>query len=134
MYPINFPYHVRTTQIGIMEALSTANTSLGPNTLDRFANNGSYGVTVATSMKAYYELHSTYNDPNHAAATSGMDVFTVDSATRPLPHSANHNPYVPNGIPQWSITNHTVPHQNGTSAPPPKIYDPNDDADSTTSQ
>ena len=40
----NFPYHVRTTQIGIMEAMTT-NTSLGPNTLDRFANGGAYGVS-----------------------------------------------------------------------------------------
>lgn len=44
----NFPYHVRTTQIGIMEAMTT-NTSLGPNTLDRFANGGTYGVSAATS-------------------------------------------------------------------------------------
>ena len=58
----NFPYHVRTTQIGIMEAMTT-NTSLGPNTLDRFANGGTYGVNTSASM----------------------DMFTVDSASRPLP-------------------------------------------------
>merc|ERR1712150_81392 len=110
----NFPYHVRTTQIGIMEAMTT-NTSVGPNTLDRFANVGTYGINTATSM----------------------DMFTVDSASRPLPPPPPYsNPHVPNGIPQWSITNHTVPHnvQNGTSAPP-KIYDPNaDDADSVISR
>ena len=106
----NFPYHVRTTQIGIMEAMTT-NTSLGPNTLDRFANGGNYEIS--------------------APATS-MDVFTVDSASRPYPTQAPppySNPHVPNGLPRWSITNHTVPptgsYPNGNS--PAKIYDPNDD-------
>ena len=110
----NFPYHVRTTQIGIMEAMTT-NTSLGPNTLDRFANGGSYEVS--------------------APATS-MDVFTVDSASRPYPTQPPpySNPHVSNGLPRWSITNHTVPpttYQNGAS--PAKIYDPNDEADSDKS-
>ena len=41
----------------------TTNTSLGPNTLDRFANGGTYGVNTSASM----------------------DMFTVDSASRPLP-------------------------------------------------
>ena len=54
----NFPYHVRTTQIGIMEAMAAASTSngtgnrgnnsnggLGPNTLDNFAHGGAYGVS-----------------------------------------------------------------------------------------
>ena len=109
----NFPYHVRTTQIGIMEAMTT-NTSLGPNTLDRFANGGSYEIS--------------------APATS-MDVFTVDSASRaaypqqPPPPPPYSNPQVPNGLPRWSITNQTVPptstYQNGNSTA--KIYDPNDD-------
>lgn len=60
-----------------------------------------------------------------------MDIFTVDSASRPMPppppppYSSSH---VPNGIPRWSITNHTVPPviQNGDTNPTPKIYDPND--------
>ena len=112
----NFPYHVRTTQIGILEAMNT-NTTLGPNTLDRFANGGNYEVS--------------------APATS-MDVFTVDSASRPYPVQPPpyySNPNVPaNGIPPWSITNHTVPpttYQNGNS--PAKIYDPNDEAESDKS-
>ena len=92
----------------------TTNTSLGPNTLDRFANGGTYGVNTSASM----------------------DMFTVDSASRPLPAPPPYsNPHVPNGIPQWSITNHTVPHnvQNGDIVPP-KIYDPNaDDSDSVIS-
>lgn len=32
----NFPYHVRTTQIGIME---TTGASVGPNTIDQFSHN-----------------------------------------------------------------------------------------------
>ena len=99
----NFPYHVRTTQIGIMEAMTT-NTSLGPNTLDRFANGGSYGVS---------------------APATGMDVFTVDTASRvpPPPYQAS------NGLPSWSITSQAPNgvHSNGNSQP--KIYDPNDDDD-----
>ena len=65
-----------------------------------------------------------------------MDIFTVDSATRPLPPPPYSSPHVPNGIPQWSVTNHTVPPApvtNGLSNGPSKIYDPNDDADSTNS-
>ena len=46
----NFPYHVRTTQIGIMQAMAT-NTNLGPNTLDHFANGGSYGVSAPATGK-----------------------------------------------------------------------------------
>ena len=94
----------------------TTNTSLGPNTLDRFANGGSYEIS--------------------APATS-MDVFTVDSASRaaypqqPPPPPPYSNPQVPNGLPRWSITNQTVPptstYQNGNSTA--KIYDPNDDDD-----
>ena len=64
----NFPYHVRTTQIGIMEAMSTQSSNnnngsngLGPNTLDAFSHGGTYGVT------------------QHAAA---MDIFTVDAVGR----------------------------------------------------
>ena len=66
----NFPYHVRTTQIGIMEAMSTSHSNggtaggsngLGPNTLDAFGHGGTYGVT------------------QHATA---MDIFTVDAVGR----------------------------------------------------
>ena len=63
----NFPYHVRTTQIGIMEAMSTSTNNnngsngLGPNTLDAFGHGGTYGVT------------------QHATA---MDIFTVDAVGR----------------------------------------------------
>ena len=71
----NFPYHVRTTQIGIMEAMSTSaavngasssssnggGNGLGPNTLDAFGHGGTYGVT------------------QHATA---MDIFTVDAVGR----------------------------------------------------
>lgn len=72
----NFPYHVRTTQIGIMEAMSNNNgagstnggvarplggAGLGPNTLDAFGHGGTYGVT------------------QHATA---MDIFTVDAVGR----------------------------------------------------
>lgn len=71
----NFPYHVRTTQIGIMEAMS-GNTNLGNNRLDGFSHGGNYGVSQQ--------------------ATSGMDVFTVDSVGRnpspqPLPTRALAN-------------------------------------------
>ncbi len=45
----NFPYHVRTTQIGIMEAMTTG-TTLGPNSLDRFANGGTYGVSATSEL------------------------------------------------------------------------------------
>ena len=51
----NFPYHVRTTQIGIMEAMTT-NTHLGPNTLDHFVNGGSYGVSAPATGK--YTVHN----------------------------------------------------------------------------
>ena len=51
----NFPYHVRTTQIGIMEAMTT-NTHLGPNTLDHFVNGGSYGVSAPATGMYYITL------------------------------------------------------------------------------
>ena len=125
----NFPYHVRTTQIGIMEAMS-GNTNLGNNRLDGFSHGGNYGVSQQ--------------------ATSVMDVFTVDSVGRnpspqPLPPRALANgsqppPYssVP-PPPPWSIV------QNPNATQPPstngiavngkaKIYDPNADADSLSDQ
>ena len=61
----NFPYHVRTTQIGIMEAIASnphapnTNGNLGNNTLDAFSHGGNnYSV----------EAHNT-----------AMDIFTVDT-------------------------------------------------------
>ena len=67
-----------------------------------------------------------------------MDVFTVDSASRvpPPPYlptsvtSTSSAPQTSNGLPPWSITNHTANgvHSNGNGAQP-KIYDPNDDED-----
>lgn len=62
-----------------------------------------------------------------------MDVFTVDSASRPMPPPPPYTGpnHVPNGIPPWSVTNHTVPPlTNGATPQPSKIYDPNDEADS----
>eukprot|EP00095_Tigriopus_kingsejongensis_P008718 maker-scaffold352_size199037-snap-gene-0.42 protein:Tk08718 transcript:maker-scaffold352_size199037-snap-gene-0.42-mRNA-1 annotation:"hypothetical protein DAPPUDRAFT_54015" len=60
----NFPFHVRTTQIGILEAMAanpnTASTTLGPHTLDNFSHGGSYGVS---------------------APATAADIFTVDSMT-----------------------------------------------------
>ena len=55
----NFPYHVRTTQIGIMQAMAT-NTNLGPNTLDHFANGGSYGVSAPATGKYAYLSNKRY--------------------------------------------------------------------------
>ena len=134
----NFPYHVRTTQIGIMEAMSN-NTNLGNNRLDSFSHGGSYGVTHQTA---------------------GMDVFTVDSVGRtstpqpiqpravsngnqPPPYtlSASSAPPLPSysnplpPLPPWSIVqnpNATQPTSaNGSvSNGKAKIYDPNEDADS----
>ena len=69
-----------------------------------------------------------------------MDVFTVDSASRvpPPPYfptsatSTSSAPQTSNGLPPWSITNHSTVnggvHSNGNAAQP-KIYDPNDDED-----
>lgn len=122
----NFPYHVRTTQIGIMEAM-TSNTNLGNNTLDSFGHGGSYGVT------------------GH-----NMDVFTVDSVANGNSRSSNQPALPPpptydeaaargttqdepNGLPSWSIAkdhsnqNGSATNQNG-NAKRVKIYDPNDDA------
>jgi len=60
----NFPYHVRTTQIGIMEAIS-AHTTVGNHTLDDFGHHG-YGVSSNTGRN--------------------LDVFTVtpSAPTRPV--------------------------------------------------
>ena len=85
----NFPYHVRTTQIGILEAMDNGNANangglngegpaLGANTLDAFSHGGSYGVS------------------SHRTA---MDIFTVDAVgTRrsfatsvPPPYSSRSN-------------------------------------------
>ena len=41
----NFPYHVRTTQIGIMEAISS-HTTVGNHTLESFGHHG-HGVSPA---------------------------------------------------------------------------------------
>ena len=41
----NFPFHVRTTQIGIMEAISS-HTTVGNHTLESFGHHG-YGVSPA---------------------------------------------------------------------------------------
>eukprot|EP00090_Calanus_glacialis_P004545 TRINITY_DN13400_c0_g1_i1.p1 TRINITY_DN13400_c0_g1~~TRINITY_DN13400_c0_g1_i1.p1 ORF type:complete len:549 (+),score=97.43 TRINITY_DN13400_c0_g1_i1:261-1907(+) len=57
----NFPYHVRTTQIGIMEAISS-HTTVGNHTLDEFGHHG-YGVS-----------------PNNAR---NLDVFTVNTHQAP---------------------------------------------------
>ena len=66
----NFPYHVRTTQIGILQAMDTAGVSNGTygvgggtsngasNTLDAFSHGGAYGVT---------------------STNTAYDIFTVDT-------------------------------------------------------
>lgn len=41
----NFPYHVRTTQIGVLEAISS-HTTVGNHTLESFGHHG-YGVSPA---------------------------------------------------------------------------------------
>ena len=92
-----------------------------------------------------------YSHQNFIDLFSGMDVFTVDSASRVppppyLPPSATSTsassapprsntslaPPTSNGLPPWSITNHSTVnggvHSNGNAAQP-KIYDPNDDED-----
>ena len=120
-----------------MEAIS-GNTNLGSNTLDSFTHGGNYGVTTQTA---------------------GMDVFTVDSASRvptaqpiqPRPPSYNtatrartttdeppppplYSSVVP-PPPPWSIVNNPNTSQNtvangSTMNGKAKIYDPNEDSDS----
>ncbi|XP_059081294.1 transmembrane protein 145-like isoform X2 [Tigriopus californicus] len=83
----NFPFHVRTTQIGILEAMAanpnTASNTLGPHTLDNFSHGGSYGVT------------------SPATAT---DIFTVDSvsARRTIQRNSTSNGRAP--PPPYSVT------------------------------
>ena len=124
----NFPYHVRTTQIGIMEAMS-ASSNLGNNTLDSFAHGGSYSVT-----------NSGQN----------MDIFTVDTATHGNSRAPTTRPSAPSlddppgsreapSYPPWTIAKNTsnengsVNHSNGNNNTTNsnikgrvKIYDPND--------
>ena len=50
----NFPFHVRTTQIGIMEAISS-HTTVGNHTLESFGHHG-YGVSPANGR--YLEHYS----------------------------------------------------------------------------
>ena len=139
----NFPYHVRTTQIGIMEAMSN-NTSLGPNTLDRFASN-SYGVTSPATGK---QDQTCLDLLQHVWLFSALDVFTVDSVGRnavPAPpppsyqvatqnnnnNSNNSRAHNGNGVyPPWAVVNNSTASYSGNSnEPSSKIYDPNDDDD-----
>ena len=123
----NFPYHVRTTQIGILEAmdgnrsgasaatsngvaLNPAPATLGANTLDAFSHGGAYGVS---------------------APSTGMDIFTVDTVgsrrqfapSVPPPYSSNNNNNMSNGRRKSELSN------NGTANGAPAIYDPNQDDD-----
>jgi len=105
----NFPYHVRTTQIGIMEAISS-HTTVGNHTLESFGHHG-YGVSPANGR------------------TPNLDVFTVQTSasaprTRPptAPTTARWTP------PTSSSGTSTQP------SPPPayskvdqQVYDPNSD-------
>ena len=150
----NFPYHVRTTQIGILEAMdgnmsgrnhsnsngnantnTNGTTSLGNNTLDAFSHGGAYGVTE----------HNT-----------AMDIFTVDSVGSrrqftpnvPPPYSAaaaaavsnNHvssSPSVQNWAENSTRKNSASMAVNGVAAAPARmengngtrIYDPNEGVD-----
>jgi len=127
----NFPYHVRTTQIGIMEAM-TGNANLGNHTLDSFSHGGNYNVT------------SGYG----SAAAATADIFTVDSVSNrqappppyrpPPPSAAAAIASTISGYPSWSIsqpaaaaatTNGTIASStaNGAANGKAKVYDPNED-------
>lgn len=76
----------------------SANTTLGPNTLDNFGHGNNYSVTS----------HST-----------AMDIFSVEAASKP------HLSVRKNGIPLRNISAEQNGHAtNGTT----KIYDPNEDS------
>jgi len=116
----NFPYHVRTTQIGIMQAMQESS-SLGSNTLDAFGHGGNYNVTSGAGGRG----------------SGSADIFTVDSVGSapamarqdpPPPYNASYNA----GYPPWSISAAATAEAqsegtNGHLPIRPKVYDPNQD-------
>ena len=131
----NFPYHVRTTQIGIMEAMS-GNTNLGNNRLDGFSHGGNYGVTHQTPSMDVFTVDSV----GRAPTPQPVQPRNVSNGTQPPPPPyssvAQGASYpTPPPPPPWSIVqnpNNTQPTAaNGTTMNgKPKIYNPNEDTDS----
>ncbi len=125
----NFPYHVRTSQIGIMAAMednsgsnssansNSSNNGMTGNTLDAFSHGGAYAVS---------------------SPATAMDVFTVDAVggggsarLLPPPYAADMGPWAENAL--TAETDRRV--SNGDlykKAENGKIYDPNEDEDDIT--
>jgi len=137
----NFPYHVRTTQIGILEAMEArgvpnASTNGGTNgsTPDAFSRGGAYGVS------------DQLQQPN-------MDVFTVEGfssrSLAPPPYSTAPTATTTAATPPWAAAsrrkNSATAAVNGVSAHPKNgstaaaaasttIYDPNADEEDDEEQ
>lgn len=56
----NFPYHIRTTQIGVMEANGTA----GESTIDQFSHHP-YQPSSRVEQTVIIPLHPNWGSPNH---------------------------------------------------------------------
>jgi len=128
----NFPYHVRTTQIGVMEALS-ANTTVGNHTLDEFGHHG-YGVSPHNGRKSM-DIWGGSREPERPR---NLDVFTVHSHGPPsAPITAQWSARAPETVPlrpkSGSRPNSGNSDKTGDSilpppySPPsqPSVYDPN---------
>ncbi|CAB4062890.1 unnamed protein product [Lepeophtheirus salmonis] len=104
----NFPYHVRTSQIGIMEAI-TGNTLLGHHTLDNFSHGGNYNVS-----------------------SQNMEVFTVsnnkETLNGALQSSRSHSNWA-NRDNEDSTPPRTPPptYSNGQIVQNKSIFNPNDE-------
>ncbi|GFS82617.1 transmembrane protein 145 [Trichonephila clavipes] len=79
----NFPYHVRTSQIGVM--LQThGSTPTGDNSIDKFAHHP-YALTASNTTPNYVAIFGIQANGNHAPPTEGVTSgdFPIPKPTAP---------------------------------------------------